>query len=51
LPKRHALDEIAACQIAADEKRQKEAERQQRDAVASQAGSFSNRPAGKRHRR
>jgi hypothetical protein len=34
--KRRALDEIAARQIAADEKRQKEAERQQRDTVASQ---------------
>ena len=33
---RNDLDEIAARQIAADEKRQKEAERQQRDTVASQ---------------
>ena len=34
--KRRALDEIATRQNAADEKRQKEAERQQRDTVASQ---------------
>jgi hypothetical protein len=34
--KRHPLDEIAARQCAADEKRQEEAERLQRDALASQ---------------
>ena len=33
---RHALDEVAARQVTVDEERQKEAERQQRDAVASQ---------------
>jgi predicted FMN-binding regulatory protein PaiB len=34
--KRRALDETATRQIVADEKRQKEAERQQPDTVASQ---------------
>jgi hypothetical protein len=37
--KRRALEEIAARQIAADEKRQREAERQQRDAVAMQSAA------------
>jgi len=35
--KRRALDEIADCQNAADEKRREGAERQQQDAVASQS--------------
>lgn len=40
--KRRALDAIAACQRAADEKREKEAERQQQNAVVLQSTWFSN---------
>jgi hypothetical protein len=36
--KRRALDEIAARQCAADDKRQKEAERQQKVSTISQSG-------------
>jgi len=36
-PKRHAFHEIASYQRAADEKRQKEAERQQHAATTSQS--------------
>jgi len=35
--KRRALDEIAACQRAADEKRKEEAERREQGAVVSQS--------------
>ena len=51
--KRHALDEIAARQCAADEKRQKEAEQQQQQqaaAVCNQSALVQKSPHGGRER-